>query len=146
MTAAATPLPQVPEVALPAPGELRDAAVAACEDPRAEAPNLLALWRALVDGRFRFVESFDRNGWRYFVLHENLDAGYDARLTSRERYLVETVGRGESEKKVAFGLGVTPSTASAILKSALGKLGLRSKVDLVVLVGALRHVAAKPRR
>lgn len=146
MSAAATPLPEAPEVALAAPGDLRDAAVAACEDPEAATPNLCALWRALLDGRFRFVECFDRRGWRYFVLRENLDAGDDARLTARERYLVEVVGRGKSEKAVAFALGVTPSTASAILKSALSKLGLRSKVDLVVLAGAMRHVAARPRR
>jgi DNA-binding NarL/FixJ family response regulator len=146
MSAAATPLPQAPEVALPALGELRDAAVAACDDPDAATPNLCALWRAIVEGRFRFVECFDRNGWRYFVLHENLEPSFDAQLTSRESYLVDAVGRGESEKAVAFGLGVKPSTASALLKSALTKLGLRSKMDLVVLVGALRHMAARTRR
>ncbi len=147
MSAAATPIPRTAaEVVLPPLAELRDAAVAACNDPGAEAPNLVGLWRALVEGRFRFIECFDQEGWRYFVLHENLDDAHDTRLTQRERYLVEAVGCGQSEKKVAFGLGVKPSTASAILKSALQKLGLRSKVDLVVLVGAMKHMATKPRR
>lgn len=127
---------------LPPPPALRAAVLAACNDPRAASPNLDALWRALVEGRFRFVECFDRAGWRYFVLHENLDAGHDRRLTPRECSLVEAVGRGDAEKGVAFGIGVTPSTASALLKSALFKLGLRSKVDLVKLVGALRRNAA----
>jgi DNA-binding NarL/FixJ family response regulator len=129
------------EPTLPPPPALRAALLAACSDPRAASPNLDALWRALVEGRFRFVECFDRAGWRYFVLHENLDAGHDRRLTPRERSLAEAVGRGDSEKGVAFGIGVTPSTASALLKSALLKLGLRSKVDLVKLVGALRRSA-----
>jgi DNA-binding NarL/FixJ family response regulator len=129
------------ESTLPPPLALRDAVLAACNDPHAASPNLDALWRALVEGRYRFVESFDWSGWRYFVLHENMDAGYDRRLTRRELALVEAVGRGQSEKGVAFGIGVTPSTASALLKSALLKLGLRSKVDLVRLVGALLRSA-----
>jgi DNA-binding NarL/FixJ family response regulator len=116
---------------------MREAVMSACKGPKAGSPNLDALWRALVEGRFRFVECFERSGWRYFVLSENLDGGRDRRLTPRERSLVEAVGRGESEKGVAFGLGVTPSTASSLLRSALLKLGLRSKVDLVKLVGAL---------
>ncbi|MGH7437312.1 MAG: hypothetical protein ACRENE_16670 [Polyangiaceae bacterium] len=134
--------PEPPEPSLPPPAALREHALAACKDPRAGSPNLRALWRALVEGRFRFVECFEQNGCRYFVLHENLDAGADAGLTPRELRLVEEVGRGGSEKCVAFALGVTPSVASALLKSALLKLGLRSKVDLVVLVGAMRQSRA----
>jgi DNA-binding CsgD family transcriptional regulator len=139
---AALAWPGEPSLAPPPSPSLREHALAACKDRSAGSANLGALWRALVEGRFRFVECFEQNGCRYFVLHENLDAGPDARLTSRERNLVEEVGRGGSEKCVAFALGVTPSVASALLKSALLKLGLRSKVDLVVLVGALRQRAA----
>ncbi len=135
-----------PAVVVLQPGrELREAAFTASRDPRAGSANLDGLWRALVEGRFRFVECFERGGCRYFVLSENLDGGYEARLTPRERSLVEVVGRGESEKAVAFALGVTPSVISALLKSALIKLGLRSRVDLVVLVGAMRRSAAARR-
>jgi DNA-binding CsgD family transcriptional regulator len=123
----------------PAPSQrLRDAAVIASEAPATAAPNLDALWRALVEGRYRFIECFERSGRRYYVLYEDLgEPGCAVGLTARERTLAEAVGRGESEKGVAFALGVTPSGASATLKSALVKLGLRSKVDLVLLVGAL---------
>jgi DNA-binding NarL/FixJ family response regulator len=132
---------------LPAGKALRDAALAACADSRPGSSDLENIWSALVDGRYRFVECFDCEGWRYFLLRENLDsAGHVARLTLRERSLVEAVGRGQSEKAAAFTLGVTPSAASGLLKSALVKMGLRSKIDLVVLVSAMKRSAeATPR-
>jgi DNA-binding NarL/FixJ family response regulator len=129
---------------VPGPSQgLRDAAVRASESPPAAAPNLDALWRALVQGRYRLIECFEQSGWRYYVLYENLDdRGYAVRLNAREQSLAEAVGRGESEKVAAFALGVTPSGASAILKSVLAKLGLRSRMDLVLLVSALRWKTA----
>lgn len=124
----------------PLPGhDLRELAVTATRALTAAAPNLEALWGAVAEGRFRLIECFDRCGWRYYVLYENLDASERlARLNARERIVAEAVGIGESEKGVAFALGVTPSAVSAMLKSTMLKLGLRSKFDLVHLVGALR--------
>jgi DNA-binding NarL/FixJ family response regulator len=48
------------------------------------------------------------------------------------------VGSGQSEKVAAYDLGIGVGTASLLLKSTLAKLGLRSRVDLVVLVRATR--------
>ncbi len=123
----------------PAPSQrLRDAALTASESQSGPALDLEGLWRALADGRFRLVECFELHARRYYVLHEDLgESAYFGCLNQRERKLAEALGRGESEKVVAFALGVTPSGASAILKSALTKLGLRSRMDLVLLVGAL---------
>jgi hypothetical protein len=124
----------------PSPSEgLRDAAVAAASQPREwAAPNLGALWRAVADGRYRLVECFDRGGCRYYVLYENVDDLPCAlALDARERALAEAVGRGESEKAVAFTMGVTPSAVSAILRTTLLKLGLRTRIELALLVGAL---------
>ena len=124
----------------PAPSEgLRDAAVAAASQPREwAAPNLSALWRAVADGRYRLVECFERGKCRYYVLYENVEQlPCAAALDKRERTLAEAVGRGESEKAVAFAMGVTPSAVSGILRSTLLKLGLRSRVELALLVGAL---------
>jgi DNA-binding NarL/FixJ family response regulator len=118
---------------------LRDIAMAASDASPADAPNMCALWRALVEGRFRLVERFERNGQRYYVLRENLEEAQSFRqLEPRERRLATILGWGESEKAAAYALGVTPSAISAILKTTLAKLGLRSRVDLVLLVRSLR--------
>jgi DNA-binding NarL/FixJ family response regulator len=117
---------------------LRDAVVSASQFPRPGAPSLDAVWRALTDGRYRLVECFERSGWRHYVLEEDPQgASAGSCLTAREKRLAEAVGHGESEKVVAFALGVTPSAASALLRSVLLKLGLRSKMDLVHFVNAL---------
>ncbi len=122
----------------PAAG-LRELAVAATGTSPADAPNMCALWRALVEGRFRLVERFERNEQRYYVLRESLEEPHAfPPLDLREQRLATLLGCGESEKAAAYALGVTPSAVSAILKTTLAKLGLRSRVDLVLLVRSLR--------
>jgi DNA-binding CsgD family transcriptional regulator len=58
-------------------------------------------------------------------------------LNPRERLLVMLVGSGQSEKAVGYTLGVRSSAVSDLLKAALIKLGMRSRTDLVLFVGAL---------
>jgi DNA-binding NarL/FixJ family response regulator len=127
------------EPSFPAGDGLRTAAIAASRAVPSTAPtSLRAVWRALVAGRFRLVEYFEQEGLRYYVLLENLDRPPEPyALDARERALAEAMGAGESEKAVAISLGVTPSAVSGMLKTTLLKLGLRSKIELVVLAGAL---------
>ncbi len=59
-------------------------------------------------------------------------------LDPREQRLAEILGWGESEKAAAYALGLTPSAVSALLRTTLNKLGLRSRIELVLLLRSLR--------
>lgn len=124
--------------AAPASG-LRELAVGAAQGGRPDAGEVNALWRGLLEGRLRLVESFERSGRRYYVLRDRSDQEVPpASLDWREERIAEILGWGESEKAAAYALGLTPSAVSALLKTTLAKLGLRSRVELVMLVRAVR--------
>jgi DNA-binding NarL/FixJ family response regulator len=96
-------------------------------------------WLGLVDGRLRLIEHFQSLDRRYYIARENArgESGDSvSRLHHRERLLAEIIGSGKSEKAAAHELRIAAATASVLLKSALVKLGLRSRVELVMLVKA----------
>jgi DNA-binding CsgD family transcriptional regulator len=98
----------------------------------------LALWCDVAEGRSRLVEHFERDGRRYYVAYDSR-AGMTPPLplNPRERLLVMLVGSGQSEKAVGYALGVRSSAVSGLLKTTLVKLGMRSRTELVLFVGAL---------
>lgn len=120
---------------------LRELALAAEERARSstsETPTPIALWDNLVEGRWRLIERFQEDGRRYYVALQNPPGtSQSTALSPRERLLVGLVGAGESEKAAAYALGVGPSTLSGLLKGALAKLGMRSRTDLVMFMGAV---------
>jgi DNA-binding NarL/FixJ family response regulator len=103
----------------------------------------LALWRALVDGRWSVVERFDSDGRRLFVARRNDPASREHRaLDELERKLVALVALGHSQKMCAYEVGRSVSTVSALIRSATKKLGVRTRAELVALHGALVEEAA----
>jgi DNA-binding NarL/FixJ family response regulator len=121
--------------------QLAEQAAAAARDAGWERTEVRALWHRLLEGRCRLIAAFDRDGRRHFVIREQ-DATPLASLDYREQRLAELLGSGQSEKAVAYTLGVTPSAVSAALKSTLAKLGVASRADLVFLVRSMRTAAA----
>lgn len=94
-----------------------------------------ALWTALVQGRWSLVEHFDTDGRRFLLVRRNDATAAEPRpLTPRERQVADLVRRGRSNKMVAYELGLAESTVSELLRSALRKLGLRHRVELVGLM------------
>ena len=103
--------------------------------PAPDARAVLDVWFGLVQGRLEFVERFETDTRRYFVVRAGpADGAPREPLDDGEQALVNLIGLGQSEKAACYELGITPSVASSRLKRALFKLGLRSRTDLVLLV------------
>jgi len=112
----------------PAREALRDALVR-IEAARAEGDDVhraVELWRGLVAGRWSLVEHFERDGKRYYLAHKNdPELAEDRVLTPRERLVLGYAELGQSNKLVAYALGLSSSTVSTLLGRARKKLGVQ---------------------
>ncbi len=61
------------------------------------------------------------------------------RLTTREREIVASLARGQSNKAIAARLGITERTVKAHLSSIFQKTGLKDRLHLALAAQALRH-------
>lgn len=99
--------------------------------------DAVAIWRGLVQGRWSLVEHFDSDGKRFIVAHKNPENVVDPRaLGEQERRVVGLAAHGHSNKLIAYHLGVASSTVATHLRSALRKLGLGSRDELVRVLGS----------
>jgi DNA-binding CsgD family transcriptional regulator len=109
-------------------GELREA------DPR----EALETWKALVSGRWSMVDWFDTDGRRFFLAIPNPPDLRDPRgLTEQERQVVTYVLLGDTNKLIAYRIGLSQGRVSVLLKSAMHKLGVHSRTQLVRKLGPL---------
>jgi DNA-binding CsgD family transcriptional regulator len=98
----------------------------------------LALWRALVEGRWSLIERFESDGRRIFVARRNdTPSRASHALDERENKLVALMALGHSIKLCAYELGRAESTVSEQARVALRKLGVRSRAELVEIHGAI---------
>jgi DNA-binding CsgD family transcriptional regulator len=94
----------------------------------------LDVWTALLEGRWSIVENEERDGKRTLLACRN-----DPRVTSfrtlsdRERAVVSYAVLGHSLKYIAYELGLAISTVSGNLGTAMRKLGVASRAELVRL-------------
>ena len=85
------------------------------------------------------LDQFDRDGRRYYVARANeppVDAL--AKLSARETQVVKAAALGHSNKHIAYELGIGPSTVAVHLKAASAKLGVSSRLDLIMLIRKLK--------
>lgn len=106
---------------------------------RREAPDeALELWRGLCDGTWSVVDRFDTDGRRYLVAHYNEpEARIDRALTRREEQVVAFAAMGHADKLIAYELGIAEATVQTHLASAMRKLGIPSRTELIRTVLAL---------
>lgn len=98
----------------------------------------LGLWQGLVDGRWSLVEQFETDGRRYYAAVRNPpDAVKQHALTRREAEVAAYVASGTTTKTTAYALGLDEVTVRGYLRAAMGKLGMRSRTQLVALRAAL---------
>jgi DNA-binding CsgD family transcriptional regulator len=98
---------------------------------RQSSERAVELWRGLVEGRWSIVESFERDGKRYYLAHRNdPDLAPDLALTERERQVLAYADLGQSNKLIAYSLGLSTSTVSTLLSRARRKLGIEGSLPL----------------
>jgi len=100
---------------------------------RRQDPELaLEMWTALVDGRWSLVDWFDTDDRRFVLAVPNPPEVRDPRgLSEQESQVATYAALGETNKLIAYRLGLSQSRVSVLLKSAMHKLGARSKAELV---------------
>jgi DNA-binding CsgD family transcriptional regulator len=96
----------------------------------------VGIWRALLAGRWTVVDHRDRDGKRFLLAVANTPREQGLlSLSARERQILSRVTLAHPLKLVAYELGLSPSTVSGHVKSAVRKLGLRNVSEAVRLFG-----------
>jgi DNA-binding NarL/FixJ family response regulator len=95
--------------------------------------QLVAAVRVVADGGSLFAPSVTRRLIERFTDTQVSEAPLPAGLTARELEVLRLVARGESNAEIAAELVVSEHTAKTHVASILQKLGLRNRVQAVVL-------------
>lgn len=104
------------------------------EDP-AEA---LHTWKALVRGRWSIVDWFDSDERRYVLAIPNPPRIANPRgLSEREAQVVAHARLGENHASIAYRLGVSRTTVTKALASAMRKLGVSTRAELLTKLQGL---------
>lgn len=125
---------RVPEVIMgrPAPGRTH-------RDPRID---LVEVWRSILFGRCHVIERFEARGRRYFVVVVFQPGETHPRgLSKREAEVVPHAIRGETHKRIRYKLGLSRSSVTKLLGSALNKLHVRTQAQLVYQFSCLSQLA-----
>ena len=115
---------------------LREAAVAVDrargQMRKTDPERALEIWKALVRGRWSIVDWFDSDGRRFVLAIPNEPHVTDPRgLTEREGQVVAYAVLGNTNKMISYHLGLSTSRVSMLLRSAMKKLAIRTRAQLV---------------
>ncbi|MBW1905912.1 MAG: helix-turn-helix transcriptional regulator [Deltaproteobacteria bacterium] len=82
-------------------------------------------------GRWSLLDWFDTDGRRFVIAKPNAPNIGDPRgLTEREAQVVTYAALGETGKIIGYRFGLSTSTVSSLLLSAMHKLGVSSQAQL----------------
>lgn len=118
------------------------AAVQALEHERGRGgvEERLQVWTTLVEGKWSLVHAIDTDGRRFYLAIPNtFEVREIAALSMRERQVAAHVAQGDSNKWTAYQLGITTGTVSNLLRSALEKLQLSGRPELIWLYNRLNR-------
>lgn len=94
------------------------------------------LWRALVDGRWSIVEVVERDGKRLLLARANTHRTPTLTdLTKGESDVVWLTAFGHAFKYIGYELGLSTSAVVRRLKSAMLKLGVSTRAELIRKLG-----------
>jgi DNA-binding CsgD family transcriptional regulator len=96
------------------------------------------IWKGLVAGQWSLVDRFDTDGRRFYVAHRNGPTlpGPNA-LTNREQQVAAFAAMGDSNKLIAYRLGLSKSTVGTYLTSAKLKLGVSTRTEMIGILAPL---------
>jgi len=98
----------------------------------ADPDKALEIWKALVQGRWSMVDWFDSDRRRFVLAIPNSPQISDPRgLCERESQVVAQAVLGHTNKMIAYRLGLSTSRVSMLLRSAMRKLSVRTRAQLV---------------
>ncbi|MGI5241781.1 response regulator [Dactylosporangium sp. CA-139066] len=103
---------------------------------RTQPEQLIAAIHTIADGDSLLSPSVTRKVIQRMVDTPQPDSSAARRLgtlTQREREVLEQVARGLSNAEIAHALGVEESTVKTHMKRVLAKLGLRDRIQAVIL-------------
>jgi DNA-binding CsgD family transcriptional regulator len=99
---------------------------------RVDADEAAAQWSVLVSGRWSVVDFVDRDGKRLLLARKNPVGGPDvAALSAEERDVVWLATHGHSRKYIAYELGLSVAQVGRRLATAMRKLKVDSRRDLL---------------
>jgi len=82
--------------------------------------------------RWRYVDSFEREGVRYVVVSEEpAHSPSLLALTRRERQIVAQAAAGSSNQQIAKALGISHATVRVLMARAANRLGVRTRKALL---------------
>jgi DNA-binding CsgD family transcriptional regulator len=94
--------------------------------------QVVRLWTALIDGQWSIVDSIDSDGKRHLLARRNTpELTHPNALQPVERHVAALVAMGNPIKLGAYELGLPVAAVSATLASALRRLRVRSRAELV---------------
>jgi len=103
---------------------------------RTDPEEAAQLWSVLVSGRWSIIDFVDRDGKRMLLARKNPVHGPDVlALDDDERDVVWLATLGHSRKYIAYELGLATATVTKRLGSALKKLRIGSRRELLRKLG-----------
>jgi DNA-binding CsgD family transcriptional regulator len=112
---------------------------------RSTGRRALDRWHPLTSARWTLVDSFQEGGRRYVVARENqAETQSFVQLTDRERQVVVHAALGLTNKQIAYTLGISDATVRVLMARAAGRLGVRSRKQLLQHTALRELVAASP--
>jgi DNA-binding CsgD family transcriptional regulator len=108
---------------------------------RASPREAVALWHALVAGRWSLIEHFDSDGRRYLLARRNAPrlAMPDTALSHRQCQVLAYAALGHSNKVIGYELGISTSTVAVHLGAAATRLGSRTRLAAIHAFQQLQH-------
>jgi DNA-binding CsgD family transcriptional regulator len=103
---------------------------------RTNSDEAAQMWHVLVSGRWSIIDFVDRDGKRLLLARKNPVGGPDVlALSEEERDVIWLATHGHSRKYIAYELGISVSQVGRRLASAMRKLRVTSRRELLQRFG-----------
>jgi DNA-binding NarL/FixJ family response regulator len=111
---------------------VKDAERARSKTGRRDPEKAMVLWQGLVAGEWSLVDHWESDGKRFVAAYRNRPEVPDPRvLTAQERLVFKFASLGESNKEIAFTLGLSVGAVASAVSRLMLKLRCSRRTDLL---------------